>query len=389
MSGWTLEHGADRRAFGSDKWTHYADDVLPMWVADMDFAAPQEICHRLAGLVEHGVFGYGQGRPPSLIEAIVRHAAHRYDWTIDPDWLVLLPALVPGLNIACRAVGESGDAVLVPTPVYPRFLGAVANQGRRLIAVPHKIETRGGVLDCVPDLEALAAACTPDTRLLLLCHPHNPTGRAYTEAELGAIAALAEARDLVVVSDEVHGDLALDGDAHRPLAVVAPRLAPRLITLMAPSKTYNIAGLGCGWAIIADPALRLRFRRAMQGLTPAPNLPAMAAAEVALGLDDSWRQDVLTRLRANRERLIARLAAEAPMLGVARPAFTYLAWIDCSRAGIGDDPAEAILRRGRLALSDGRDFGPGGEGFVRLNFGCSAATLEDGIGRLLDACRPE
>jgi cystathionine beta-lyase len=365
----------DRRGGDSLKWNRYAGrDVLPLWVADMDFAAPPAVVAALEKRVALGHFGYSEPWP-SLIEAVLGHLLREYGWLVDALSLVWLPGLVTGLNVACRAV-EGG--VLTATPVYPPFLSAPRLSGRSLLTVSLSLsEGRWGW-----DFAALEAALTTDTRLLLLCHPHNPVGRAWQAAELAALAAFCKRHDLIVCSDEIHCGLILDGGpAHVPVAMIDPEIASRSITLMAPSKTYNIPGLGCAFAVIPDAALRRRFLAAMNGIVPHVNVLGLAACEAAYRDCDDWRAALIRYLSGNRDHLESAVA-NIPGLAMTHVEATYLAWIDARGLGV-DNPA-AFFESAGVGLSSGADFGL--PGWVRLNFGCPRATLELALERMRSAC---
>lgn len=364
----------ERRGTGSYKWDRYAGrDILPLWVADMDFRSPPAVLATLRDSIDHGVFGYTAPRE-SLVEAVRAHTRQHYDWTIEPDWFVWLPGLVPGLNLACRAVGQSGDAVLTATPIYPPFQRAPGLAGRELVSVPlRRREDRW-----VWDFEALESALTPKVRLLLLCHPHNPVGRVWSEEELSRLLALARRHDLIVCSDEIHCDLILDpGRRHLPLARLDPAFAERTITLMAPSKTWNLAGLGCSFALIPDPTLRRRFCREMAGLMPPVNQLGLIAAEAAYRHGETWRGTLLDYLRGNRQ-VLAEWFAAGNRLSWTVPEATYLAWID-ARAVDPVNPLPAFEALG-VGFSDGREFGL--PGYLRLNFGCPRPLLHAALERL-------
>ncbi len=366
----------DRHHTGSEKWERYAGrDVLPMWVADMDFASPPCVLEALHRRVDHGVFGYTQP-PQSAVDAIVTHLLERYHWRVDPEWLVFTPGVNRAMNLVCRAIGERGDAIVVPTPVYPPFFGAVANSQRRLIDVP--LARRAGER-WEFDFVALADRTPADARLLLLCHPHNPVGRAWTRAELEQLAAFCRERDLWICSDEIHAGLEFDGREHLPLATLSPEIAERTITLQAPSKTFNLPGLGLAFAVVPDAAIRRRMLGARAGLVPPDLSPlAYAAAEAAYREGEPWRRELVAYLQANRDALAAFVARETPELKLAPVEATYLAWIDATALG-QPDPAKYFEQHG-LGLNDGASFGA--PGFVRLNFGCPRATLDKGLRRL-------
>jgi cystathionine beta-lyase len=360
----------------SVRWGRYAGrDVIPLWVADMDFPAPPAVVEALHARIADGMFGYGQPWP-SLVEAVVAHCAREYDWAVEPDWLVWLPGLVPGLHVACRAVeGE----VFTATPVYPPFLSAPSRQGRLLRTLPLVRDEQGWGWDF-----AAADAVMRGARLFLLCHPHNPVGRAWREDELWQLAALAAKHDLVVCSDEIHCDLTLTG-RHRPFATLSPEIAARTITLMAPSKTFNVAGLGCAFAIIPDATLRRNFLAAMHGIVPHPNVLGLAACEAAYRDGGAWRRQLLDTLRANATRVEQAIGA-LPALSMAPVEATFLAWIDCRELGI-ERPA-AFFEQAGVGLSDGADFAPNGAygRYVRLNFGTMRPLLDEALARIARAC---
>jgi cystathionine beta-lyase len=366
-------------AADSVRWAKYAErDVIPLWVADMDFPAPPAVIEALQQRIAGGLFGYGQPLS-SLVEVVVTHCANEYRWSVEPDWLVWLPGLVSGLHVACRAIGQAGDGVFTATPIYPPFLSAPVDSQRRLLTLPLIRDESGWGWDF-----AAADAVMRAARLFLLCHPHNPVGRAWREDELWQLAALAEKHDLVVCSDEIHCDLTLNGP-HRPFATLSPEIAARTITLMAPSKTFNIAGLDCAFAIIPDARLRASFRAAMHGIVPHVNVLGLAACEAAYRHGGAWRQSLLDTLRGNAAR-VEQAIEKLPGLSMERIEATFLAWIDCRALGI-EHPA-AFFEKAGVGLADGRDFGPGNAyaQYVRLNFGTQRALLDEALARITRAC---
>jgi cysteine-S-conjugate beta-lyase len=366
----------DRRGSDAIKWSRYAGrDILPLWVADMDFPAPPAVLAALHRRIDHGVFGYG-GPRPSLTESVLTHLENEYSWRVEPDWLVWLPGLVSGLNIACRAIdGE----VLTATPIYPPFLSAPHFSGRKL----NRVELADNGERWHFDQNALKSASTAATRLFLFCHPHNPVGRCWSRQELLDLATFAAERDLIVCSDEIHCGLILDADQrHIPFASLSADAARRSITLMAPSKTFNIPGLGCAFAVIPDAALRQRFERAMRGIVPHVNVLGLAATEAAYRDCGDWHGQLIAYLAGNRDRVMAAVNRQngAKMKNVEA---TYLAWIDVRQLGLAD-PAGHFESHG-LGLSDGADFGA--PGWLRLNFGCPRSTLDEALKRFETACR--
>jgi cysteine-S-conjugate beta-lyase len=365
----------DRRGSDSIKWSRYADrDILPLWVADMDFAAPPAVIAALQARLAHPVFGYGHTWP-SLTESVLAHLEHEYQWRIEAEWIVWLPGLVSGLNVACRAVdGE----VLTATPIYPPFLSAPRFSGRTLRSVD--LACHDGRWQW--DMDALQAATNTATQLFLLCHPHNPVGRCWTRDELLELADYANRNDLIVCSDEIHCGLVLDpGRQHIPFASLSPAAARRSITLMAPSKTFNIPGLGCAFAVIPDAALRRRFLRAMDGIVPHVNVLGLAACEAAYRDCGDWHRELINVLSANRDRVEAAVA-RLPGIRMTHVEATYLAWIDARELGL--EQPQAHFEKHGIGLSDGGDFGA--PGWLRLNFGCPATTLDEALSRLAAAC---
>ena len=363
----------ERRGTASFKWDLYPGDPLPLWVADMDFASPPGVIEALEARARHGVFGYSLV-PESLVQAIIAHLEVRYGWRIEPEWLVWLPSVVPGLNLACSAFAAPGEAVLTITPVYPPFLEAPGGRGRRLVTVP--AELRHGRWEL--PLEALEAAVTPDTRVLLFCHPHNPLGRVWSRDEVATVVELCRRHDLVLVSDEIHCDLILDDRAHVPAALAAPDDGDRIVTLMSPSKTFNLPGLNFAFAIVSDEALRGRFQQPGEGLLPFPGCFAIAAAEAAYREGGEWLAELLAYLRGNRDLVEAFVASQLPRLTMTHVEATYLSWLDVRALGL-DDPAAACRAAG-VALSAGAAFGD--PAYLRLNFACRRALLEEALERL-------
>lgn len=371
----------DRRHTDSEKWTRYGQDVLPLWVADTDFCAPEPVLRALHERVEHGIFGYGR-EPGELRELLVTRLRHNYGWEVAAETIVFLPGVITGLHLSCRAFAHPGEGVLIQTPVYPPIvrlhqLAKLVGQEMELIRLP---DGRYGV-----DMEAFTQSIDARTRLFVLCNPHNPVGRVFSRCELEDMADLCLRHKLLICSDEIHCDLVYSPHRHTPIASLAPEVAARTITLMAPSKTFNIAGLQCAFAVITDPALRSAFVAAGRGLVPEPNLLAYVATTAAYREGAPWLRSLLGYLQANRDHLVQQVRARLPHMDVIPPEGTFLAWLDCRRMGLPGNPQEFFLQRARVALNDGASFGRGGEGFVRLNLGCPRAILDAAIGRMAEA----
>jgi cysteine-S-conjugate beta-lyase len=367
----------DRRGTGSLKWDKYKDrDILPLWVADMDFRASPAVLRALHERVEHGVFGYTLP-PAELIEALRSYLQTWHGWTIEKEWITWLPGVVPAMAAACRAIGEDGDDVMTAVPIYPHFLTVHKAARRNLITVPLQMRDNRWTFD----FDRLESAITPRTRLFLLCNPHNPVGRSYTRLELATLAEICRRHDIILCSDEIHAGLVLDEDTpHVPTAMLSPDIADRTITLRAPSKTFNLPGLGCSYAIICDPALRRRFRRCTAEVIPFVNVMGFAAALAAYRDSRDWHMALLDYLRANRDR-VEQAIREIPGLSMTHIEATYLAWIDTRPAGL-QDPVKFFEDVG-VGLSDGTEFAA--RGFVRLNFGCPRALLDEALARMAQA----
>lgn len=382
----------DRQAWSATKWVRYHDrDVIPLWIADMDFPVAPAIQEALAGYVAHGNFGY-RSVPRELPQLLVEDHRRRYGWAVDPQWIVWLPGLVLGLNLAVKACCAENERVISFSPVYPPFLQAPVLQGRQLVDVPLRPTNAAGTVhaidfdrleEAVQRPAAADGALLPATRLLLLCHPHNPIGRLFTPDELDRLATFCDRHGLLVCSDEVHCDLILDGQtAHRPFARVmaerSPALLARTITLHGPGKTYNVAGLGIAWAIIPDATLRRRFRAAMQRLVPDPCSFSYSALQAVFSDCEPWRQALLAQLRVNRDQVSAAL--ERMGLAHSHPEVTYLTWIDARALAAEVGNAAAWFEEHGVGLSDGAEFGR--PGYLRLNFAAPPALLHEALQRM-------
>jgi cystathionine beta-lyase len=370
-----------RRSTDCEKWDRYDEDVLPLWVADMDFRSPEPVIRALADRVEHGYFGYPNDyrHVTDLRYAFIDWLAERHSWQVQPDDLILLPGVINGFDLACHTLKPSRRGVLVHTPNYPPMLHAAKNTKRLPQQAPLARLADGSY---AVDWDAFESAITGKTGLFILCNPHNPTGRVFRRDELERMAEICLSRGLTLCSDEIHADLVYSGHSHIPIASLDPAIAHHTITLMAPTKTFNLAGLQCSFAIIPNQSLRRRFIGSGLGLVSWVNLLGRAAALAAYRHGSDWLQQLLVYLQGNRDFLYDFVIADLPQLSMVKPEGTYLAWLDCSQAGITGNPYEFFLEKARLALGDGENFGPGGEGFVRLNFGCPRPILAEALERM-------
>jgi cystathionine beta-lyase len=372
----------DRRRSDSNKWRKYGPDVVPLWVADMDFPAPEPVVRALRERVEHGIFGYGM-EEPELREVVAERLWKRYAWRVSPEAVVTIPGVIPGFNVAARALARPGDGMLMLLPVYPPILRCPSNvelhrHEARLVRGPDGRYT--------VDWESFGRAIHERTRLFLLCNPHNPVGRVFTRAELDRMAETCLSRGLVILADEIHCDITYGGEPHVPIASLGPEIEAQTVTFMAPSKTFNLPGLKASVAIIPSASLRERFEAARGDFVRAVNVLGITAMLAAYRDGQGWLDDLLRYLAANRDFLAAYVRDRLPGVGMASPEGTYLAWLDCRPAALpGGDPFAFFLDKARVALNDGAAFGPPGEGFVRLNFGCPRATLAEGLERMRQA----
>ena len=397
-----FDQPVSRVGTSSAKWEKYANsyyqdkdegsgqgdqgkDIIPMWVADTDFKTCSAITDALQERIEHGVFGYTLQPMPEFADAIAAHLKTCYDWSIEKEWIVLLPSLITGLNLSCqvvkRYVKDSAEAsdIMIPSVIYPPFKTAPIHAQQQVIHVPLILKDERWVID----IESLQKLVTKQTRMLLFCNPQNPGGSVYTENELMRIHQFCEQHDLLICSDEIHCDLVLDEDKqHIPIASLNDDVASRTITLMAASKTFNVAGLSCGFAIISNEKLRMRFKAASHGLVPEVNVLGQVASTAAFNHGQDWMREQNDYLKANRDYLMQEINAISG-LSMVSPEATFLAWIDISALKL-ENPSEFFEKAG-VGLSEGDFFGD--ERFMRLNFGCSRKVLEEAVQRISVAVR--
>jgi cystathionine beta-lyase len=371
----------NRRRFQSTKWHRYDRDVLPMWVADMDFRSPEPVIDALRERIDHGVFGYGVA-PPRLREVIVERLQRLYSWGVSPEDLIFLPGVVTGFNLVCHAVTHPGQGVLIQTPIYYPILHAPADAGlsNDEMQLTRRPDGRYEI-----DFDILEETITERTRVFILCNPHNPVGRVFRRHELARMAEICLRHNILICSDEIHSDLLFDDNRHLPIASLAPEIADQTVTLMAPSKTYNIAGLKCSVAIVQNPVLREKLKTTQAGLVAGVNVLGYAAALAAYRDGQPWLDGVLRYLEANRGFLIRYVENELPGITMTAPEGTYLAWLSCHEAGIPGNPHQFFLEQGRVAMNNGAVFGRGGDGFVRLNFACPRSVLIEALDRMKSA----
>lgn len=366
----------ERTGYGSLKWDKYKGrDILPLWVADMDFVTAPEILDALQQRLDHGVFGYTIPHE-APIEAVINYLDRQHGYSARAAWLNFLPGLVPAINLCCHAFTDPGDSVMTATPVYPPFISAPDYAERELIKVPLCLDSEDR---WTLDIDAMEAAIQPHTKIFVLCSPHNPVGRVFSKEELTALADFCERHDLILISDEIHCDLVFDAEAkHTLTATLSEQIADRTVTLMAPSKTYNLPGLACAFSIIENTKLRAQFQKTIRGIITEVNCFGYAGITAAYDHGEPWRQALLTYLRNNYNLIYDFIRREIPEITFRPMESTYLAWLDVSRLGI-KNPVRHFEKHG-VGLTDGTPFD--GYQHLRLNFGCPHSRLEEGLEKI-------
>jgi cystathionine beta-lyase len=376
-----FDHLPDRRLTDSVKWHEFDRDVIPLWVADMDYPVAAPILHALRERVDEGIYGYPDvfgGRKPvsELKELIIERMQRLYSWQVSAEEILILPGVIVGLNLACQAVAVPRGRVLIQTPVYHPFLGLAQNAGMKYYEAELAQRTDGYY---EVDWERFEAGISEHTRIFILCNPHNPVGRVYRKDELEKMAEICLRHKVVICSDEIHGDLVYKHQVHIPIASLSPEISKNTVTLMAPTKTYNIAGLQCSYAIVTNKELRDKMCQSMRGLVMWVNLMGIRATITAYREGQEWLDQVLNYLESNRDYLSHFVRDHLPGVQMYEPEGTYLAWLDCREAGIKGNPCEYFIKEARVGLNDGETFGSGGKGFVRLNYACSWVLLTQAL----------
>ncbi|MDD2570393.1 MAG: PatB family C-S lyase [Bacteroidales bacterium] len=377
----------DRQGTNSIKWDARDQvfgnpDVVPLWVADMDFETPAFIRERIARRLEHPILGYTY-RSERFAGSFISWVNRRHHWEVDPEWVVFMPGVVPAVSVAVLAYTDPGDEVIIQPPVYHPFYFCVEGHNRKLILNP--LKTINGRFTF--DLELLRQQITPKTRLLILSNPHNPGGTAWSAEELASLAAICQETGVRILSDEIHSDLTYPPGHHTPAVTAAPNYAHRIITAMAPSKTFNMAGMSTSILVIPDPKERKTYADLVYTLhVGMGNVFGFEALQAAYEEGDQWLDELLTYLKGNRDYLHQFLQAELPMITMMVPDATYLAWLDFRGLGLEQKALEDFLvTKASIGLNIGKQFGPGGEGFMRLNFGCPRSLLQQALTQLKEA----
>lgn len=376
----------DRRNSDATKWTNLTEvygteDVLPLWIADMDFKSANEIIEAMRDRVDHGVFGYIK-RQDSFYDAIINWVKRRFDWDIKKEWILFTPGVVAGFNIGVRELVNKGEKVLIQPPAYPPFFRVMENNDRILDTNPLIHDGERFVMD-YEDLEKRIEG----TKLMILCNPHNPVGRVWSKEELERLGHICIKNNTVIISDEIHCDFTLKGIKHTPLAKISKDLEERTITLMAPSKTFNIAGLVTSFAIIPNDEIRETYKKAIEAMEiDGTNIFGALALEVAYNHGEEWLEQVLEYIEDNIDYAVDYINNNIPGVKVDKPDGTYLLWLDFNEINrTADEIQDALIKIGKVGLNDGRAYGIDYDKFFRLNVGCPRSILEDGLGRIKKA----
>jgi cystathionine beta-lyase len=387
----------DRKNTGCAKWDALKnifgrEDVIPMWVADMDFPTAEPIVKALRDRAGHPFYGYTMP-PPSLTEAVVDRMQRKFAWKIEPEWVVFTPGIIPALNIAVRALTHPGDEIILQEPVYYPFFGVVTGSGCQIAHNRLKL-TRGRYYMDFADLEAKLQpregmrAGRSRARGVILCNPQNPIGRLWSREELTRLGEIVISHGAFVISDEIHCELLYRGNRHTPFASISEDFAPNSIVCMAPSKTFNLPGLEASSIIIPDRKLRDSFNDIRSGMVPGVNIFGLAAMEAAYRYGDEWLEQLLDYLQGNLDFALDYIKKKFPRIKVSPPQGTYLLWLDCRALGLDDTALRKFMReQARVGLDDGFLFGEGGSGFQRMNIACPRSILREALGRIEKAVK--
>jgi cystathionine beta-lyase len=366
----SVKYDLRRQIFGRDT-------VIPLWVADMDFAVPPFVSEAVNNRAAHPIYGYSI-IPESYYEAIIEWQNKRYGWDIKKEWLRFSPGVVTGLNMIVQALTEHGDQIIVQPPVYFPFFSCVQNNGRKLLL--NQLIEKDGVYTI--DFEDLEKKMKNGARMMILCNPHNPVGRCWTNEELEWIGKKGLEYGVLIVSDEIHGDLVFQPYHHLPMASISEEIARNTITCIAPSKTFNLAGLFTSSIIISDDVIREKFKQTEERIHLSPNFFGIAAAEAAYRNGQGWLDSLMQYLERNARTVIEFFAAELPEIKASPLEATYMLWLDFRNLGLKtEDLNKLLIEKAGLGLMDGNIFGQGGDGFQRMNFACPKSILEEALDR--------
>ena len=387
---WSFDKVIDRSETQSAKWDYFEKDLLPLWVADMDFRVPQPIINAIIDRAKHGIFGYSYFHS-AYFDSVLDWFKRRYDWEIKKEWLAFTPGVIPAINLAIQSFSNPGDKIIIQDPVYYPFFGAIQNNGRKSLSNPLNL-INGRYQMNFDDLRQKVK--DPRAKILILCSPHNPVGRVWTREELMQIGEICIENEILIISDEIHCDLIYPGNKHTNFASISNNYALNSITCTSLSKTFNLAGLQLSNIIIPNKKLRQAFTNTIESVfIPEefgylPNDLSLVAFTAAYQDCDEWLNSLLKYLQKNLEFLILFLKNNIPQIDVIEPEGTYLVWLDFRKLGIDSDKLEKFLfENAKVALDDGFKFGGGGEGFQRINIACPKSILEEALERIHNAVK--
>lgn len=380
----------DRKNTGSIKWDNveskfYANGILPMWIADMDFLAPNAVAEAISRRNEHGIYGYTESMPSSLRDAIANWLQKRHGWSVKHDWLCFTPGVVSALSISVLAYTEPGDQILIQPPVYPPFYKVIQNNGRIPVLNPLKLQDGQYTMD-FEDMECKMRA---GVKMMILCSPHNPVGRVWSREELARLSKLCVENDVLLVSDEIHSDIIYKNHRHIPAASISYGIEQKTITCVAASKTFGVAGLTTSASIIPNSKLRQKFINKLEGMgIEFGNIFGITASEAAYRHGEEWLEQLLEYLEGNLKILKEYFEAEIPGIRIINPEGTYLVWMDCRKLGMNSkELSEFMSRKAKVGLNDGAAFGAEGEGFQRINIACPRSILLESLKRISKAVK--
>lgn len=383
-----FDKATDRHNTGSLKWdncdTYDGIEVLPMWVADMDFESPKEIISAMAERVEHGIFGYTPVSE-SYYNAVIDWMKRRHNWEIMKDWIITLPGVVPAVSLAVLAFTGPGEKVVVQSPVYHPFYKNITDNGREVIENPLRQEGDRYVMD----YQNLEEQIDDRVRMIILCSPHNPVGRVWEERELIRLTEICQENNILIVSDEIHSDLILEGYRHTPTAALPGEVSRNIVTCTSASKTFNLAGLGCANVIISNRDLFDQYSSLCKNLwIDKPNIFGLVGSEAGYRHGEGWLDQLLLYIKGNYDFLVSTVGEYLPEISITLLEGTYLAWLDFRETGLADKDLEGFLKReAKVWFDNGHKFGTGGEGFQRINLACPRKTLEEGLTRVIAAVK--
>ncbi len=382
MTQYNFDTVISRSRTDSVKWNRYPDDVLPLWVADMDFPSPPMVAEAVNKRLAHPFFGYAR-EDKQLIETICNWVLVRHGWKIEPEWIMLVPGVVTGMNWTAQTFVKPDETLCFHTPVYPPFFRISDCLCAKRVEIPMVVRDNQYQID----FENFEKSLNSSVKLFVLCNPHNPVGRVFSRTELEQINDICLKKGVLVCSDEIHGDLVFSGHQHIPLASISASAEQNTITLMAPSKTFNIPGLHFSFAVIPNQKHREAMEASRKGVIGCPTMLANEAVRAVYTNGADWLDELLVYLETNRDFLMEFLKEYLPEINMVKPEGTYLAWLDCRKLDLLPDPYHFFLSKAKVALNDGEAFGLNGKGFARLNFGCPRSILVDALNRMVEAVR--